>query len=127
MPNNATIPAASAGLQGELRSTLAALEELGPAYEPELAASLSERLRSFRPPSVPSRRPDRPMRGLALALPLAVAVAFAGAALTSAAAHTHSADWRYDVHRKWRAVPVSPGTAPNPLLPPSRSVQPGTF
>jgi hypothetical protein len=127
MPNNATTPAASAGLQGELRSTLAALEELGPAYEPELAASLSERLRRFRPPPVPSHRPANPMRGLTLALPLAIAVAFAGAALTSVAAHTHPAGWRYDMHRQWRAVPVNPGTGPNPLLPPARSVQPGTF
>jgi hypothetical protein len=119
-------PAVSGELDRELRSTLAALQELGPAYEPELAAALNERLQRFRPPTVLTDRRERPVRGLGLPLPLVAAAAVAGAMLLSAAAHTHSASWRYGRYREWQVAPFHRGVVQAPPVPPAPSVPPGT-
>ncbi len=125
MQDSRSRQAVSGELDRELRSTLAALEELGPAYEPELAVALGERLRRLQPPAPPFRRRERPVGGTGL--PLIAALAVAGALLLSGVAHTHSAAWRYGFHRDTRVAPFNGGFMPAQPAPPAPSLPPPTF
>jgi len=105
----------------ELRSTLAALDELGPAYEHELTTALRVRLRELDA-AAPARR-DRVRRLPVAAVAAAVAVALISTTALvghSAGAHASASAWK--LHREAVAgaqivVPVQP-PPPAPPIPP---------
>lgn len=114
-------PGVTGQLERELRSTLAALEELGPAYEADLAAALGERLRSRDRASVMHGGSERRSGERPLIVPLAVAAGIAALGLFAGAARTHSAAWPLRFGREAQAAPgrQSIRVAPAPPAPPA--------
>ncbi|HZU77200.1 MAG TPA: hypothetical protein VFA70_10580 [Dehalococcoidia bacterium] len=118
----------SGELERELRSSLAALDELGPAYEQEVAITLRERLRRYdrTPLTLSSNEPAFSWSWLYL--PLALAMLLTAAAFMSSAARMRPAPWAVGVHREWRYHPIGGDSAPvAPFAPTAPSAVPGTY
>lgn len=115
-------------LELELRSTLATLEELGPAYEHELATTLRERLARFS--SLPPRAvaTERASGVGWFFLPVAVGGLLIVAMLLSTAMQTYPASSVAGVDREWPYQASADGDAAPlpPAVPAAPSPVPGT-